>query len=408
MALRILRSRWLPYAVAALWLALGFANLARGAAHPGVPYRPWAFDHHAYSDLLALAGDRYFQGGRPIPYLQDRIEYPPLLGLALWLPAFVSQDPLGYFTVSYTFLAAGGLAAVAFAGRVGGADRWWIAGSPALVYYAGLNWDLLPIALLLAAVLASERGRPAAAGALAALGASAKLWPIVLLPVLAAALVRGRDLRALRRVGLAFAAVVLAVNLPLALSAHDRWSWFWRFNAARGAENSIWEVLRLSPATEKLVSDAIFLNTAGALLLGTAVVFAVLCAWRAAGSPGLARRAVALGVAFVLVAWIATNKVWSPQYALWACAAGALAAAPWRLLALHAVVAAVDYHVAFETRASRGLIHYFRFVYMAEEVVRFAAYVALAAWIGRELWRASTATSPSPQPSPPSGEREEE
>jgi hypothetical protein len=399
---RILRSRWLPYAVAVLWLALGFANLARGAAHPGVPYRPWAFDHHAYSDLLALAGDRYFHGGRPIPYLQDQIEYPPLLGLALWLPALVSQDPLGYFTVGYLALAACGLAAVALAGRIGGADRWWIAGSPALAYYAGLNWDLLPIALFLAAVLASERGRPAAAGALAALGASAKLWPIVLVPVLAAALVRGRDLRSLRRVGLAFAAVALTVNLPLVLATPDRWSWFWRFNAARGAENSIWEVLRLSPATEQLAFDATFLNAAGALLLGAAALLAASCAWRAAGTPGRAGRAgraVALGVAFVIVVWIATNKVWSPQYALWACAAGALAAAPWRLLVLHGVVAAVDYHVAFETRASRGLIRYFGFVYTAEEVARFAAYVALAAWIGRELWRAA---NPTPTASPTS------
>jgi len=392
MATRILRSRWLPYAVAAVWLALGFANLARGAAHPGVPYRPWAFDHHAYSDLLALAGDRYFQGGRPIPYLQDAIEYPPVLGLLLWLPALVSQSPLGYFTLGYLLLGASGLAAVALAGRIGGADRWWIAGSPALAYYAGLNWDLVPIALLLAAVLASERGRPATAGALAALGASAKLWPIVLLPVLAAALVRRRDLRALRRLGLAFAAVTLVVNLPLALVAHDRWSWFWRYNSARGAENSVWEVLRFFPATEKLLTDALFLNTAGALLLGAAVLFAALCAWRATGSSARPGRAVALGVAFVLLVWIATNKVWSPQYALWACAAGALAAGPWRLLALHAVVAAVDYHVAFEARSSRGIIRFYRFVYMADEVVRFAAYVALAAWIGWALWRAATPT----------------
>src|SRR6266516_3096315 len=63
--------------------------------------------------LLALAGDRYFQGGRPLPYLQDALEYPPLLGLVLWLPALVSQSPLGYFTVGYLLLGACGLAAVA-------------------------------------------------------------------------------------------------------------------------------------------------------------------------------------------------------------------------------------------------------------------------------------------------------
>src|SRR6266581_1961099 len=88
--------RLAPYALAALLLLAGYLNLARGAAYPGVPYRPWAFAHQSYSDLLAMAGDRYFAGGRPVPYLEDRIEYPVLLGLALWLPSFAPGGPLGY------------------------------------------------------------------------------------------------------------------------------------------------------------------------------------------------------------------------------------------------------------------------------------------------------------------------
>src|SRR5690349_8512059 len=168
------------YAVAAALLAVGFAWLVRGAAHPGVPYRPWAFDHHAYSDLLAMAGDRYFHGGRPLPYVEDRIEYPPLLAAALWLPSFVSRAPWAYFAVAYGALAALALASIAMLRRLPGTSPWWLAGSPALAYYAGLNWDLVPIALLLAAVLAWERGRPAGAGAWAGLGASAKLFPVAL------------------------------------------------------------------------------------------------------------------------------------------------------------------------------------------------------------------------------------
>ena len=77
--------------------------------------------------------------------------------------------------------------------------------------------------------------------------------------------------------------------------------------------------------------------------------------------------------------------------ALWAFAAGALAAAPGWLFALHAALAPLDYHVAFETRASRGLLHYFDALYFAEEVVRTVAYLLLAAWIARELWRAGRA-----------------
>ncbi len=379
--------RWLPYALAALWLAVGWANLVRGAGHPGVEYRPWAFDHHSYSDLLAMAGDRYFGGGRPLPYLEDRIEYPPLLGLALWLPSFAPGGPAAYFTVGYGFLAACGLGCVALLGRLPGASVLWLAATPALAYYGGLNWDLFPILLLLAAVLAFERSRPAAAGVLTGLGVAAKLWPISLVPAALGALVRRRESAALGRGAAAAVAAFAAVNVPVALAAPSAWRWFWELNAGRGAENSIWELLRRSPRLAPLVFDAAFLNASTAALLAAAAAFAGWAAFRA--GPATSLRAVRLGTAFVILAWIGTSKVWSPQYALWAFAAGALAAAPGWLFALHAVLAPLDYHIAFETRASRGLIHYFDALYTAEEVVRFAGYVLLAAWIGRQLWRAA-------------------
>ncbi len=399
MALPRTLPRWLPYAVAAICLAAGWANLVRGAAHPGVAYRPWAFDHHSYSDLLAMAGDRYFHGGRPLPYLEDRIEYPPLLGLALWLPSFLPGGPAVYFTVGYLFLAACGVAAIALLARMPGANPWWLAATPALAYYGGLNWDLLPIALLCAAGLAFERRRLATSGSLVALGISAKLWPIALVPSAAAALLRRRDLGGLGRGACAVVVVFLTVNLPFILAAPDAWSWFWRFNASRGAENSIWELLRLWPVVAPLAGDAVFLDAITLTLLAAAAVFAAWGACRAAGADGDGgARAVRLGTAFVIVAWITTSKVWSPQYALWACAAGALAAAPGWLFGVHAVMASLDYHVAFEARASRGFIHYFDGVYMAEEVLRFAAYTLLATWIGVTLWRIAPKARPEGHP----------
>jgi hypothetical protein len=78
---------------------------------------------------------------------------------------------------------------------------------------------------------------------------------------------------------------------------------------------------------------------------------------------------------------VATNKVWSPQYALYAFAAGALVAAPrWLFVAL-AAVSIVDYHLAFEVRAERGIFWFFDPWYYGEEVLRSAVYGALATWI---------------------------
>jgi hypothetical protein len=381
---------WTPYAVAAALMLAGWLNLVRGAAYPGVPYRPWAFDHHSYSDILAMGGDRYFHGGRPTPYLDDRIEYPPLLAAALWLPSFVSREPAVYFTVTYAALAALALLTLRALARVPGANPWWFAGSLALVYYTGLNWDHLPIALTAAAVLALSRARPGRAGAWLALGASAKLFPGALLPGILGALARRRAFAALAKSAAAFVVVTLAVNLPAALAAPRSWSWFWRFNAGRHAENSIWEVLRHFPSLKPLALDAAFLNAVTFALLAASAAFAAWGAWRASGpsaSEATVSRAVCLALGIVLVSWAATNKVYSPQYALYVAFAGALAAAPAPLFWAVSAISALDYHVAFETRSSRGLLRYFDAVYTAEEILRTAIFAALVAWLARELLR---------------------
>ena len=49
--------------------------------------------------------------------------------------------------------------------------------------------------------------------------------------------------------------------------------------------------------------------------------------------------------------WIALNKIWSPQYALYGFLAGALAAAPGWLFALLSAVSVADFHLEFEVRA---------------------------------------------------------
>jgi hypothetical protein len=373
------RSTALAFVLALIWLAAGYANIARGAAHAGPGYRFWAFQHHAYSDVLALHGDRYLGGGRPLPYVEDRIEYPPLLGLALWLPSFAPGGALGHFTATYLLLALSLAAALLALARTPGAAPWWLGATPALAYFAGLNWDLLPIALLAAAVLAGAKARPGASGTLAALGVSAKLFPAVFVPPAAIALALRPPRRDLLRFLAGIAGTLLLVNLPLALGAFEGWSWFFRFNAGRGAENSIWQSLRVPPGL------ALELLSAAPLLAATA--FGALAVARAARRGGDAARAVRLATALALVAWIATNKVYSPQYALYGFFAGALAAAPLPLFLVLSAVSAADYHLAFEVRARRWDPAFHDHLVLPGHVVRTLLWLALAAWIARALWR---------------------
>jgi hypothetical protein len=377
-------------ALGLLWLALGLANVARGLPEVGPDYWRWAFAHHSYSDLLTLHWPRYAGGAHPLPYLQDRIEYPALLGLVIWLPSLLPGGPAAYLAASALMLALCLAVAVWSLSRLPDARPWWLAATPALGYYAFLNWDLLPIALIAGSLLALSRGRAGGAGALAALGTAAKLFPAALVPATLGALAAaGR--RPLGRWAVPAAGLLLAVNLPLALLAFDGWSWFFRFNAARGAENSVWHALG-GPGGRWL--DLASLGPVALLGLG-----ALLGAWRCGRRGGDGARAARLGTALVLVAWIALNKVWSPQYALYGFLAGALAAAPGWLFAALTAVSVADYHLEFEVRARDWAPWFVEALVKPAELLRTGLWLALAGWIGVALWREAT----RPLPGPPAG-----
>ncbi|MFT3913672.1 MAG: glycosyltransferase 87 family protein [Anaeromyxobacteraceae bacterium] len=400
-------ARRLPRSVAllaALWLAIGYVNVARGAWHTGGGYRFWAFQHHCYSDIIALHGDRYLGGAHPLPYLHDHIEYPPLLGLFLWLPSWAPSGAIGHFTVTYALLALCLAAALWALARTDGADAFWLGATPALVYYAGLNWDLLPIALVALAVLALARGRAGGAGALAAAGVTAKLFPAVLAPAAWAGLLGRREpgARGLERGAVAFAVAgagtLVLLNAPVALAAWDGYTWFFRFNAGRGAENSLWDALGLVPGPLlEALSTAPFV---------VATLAAALAAYRAARRSGGAGEgtgasgadapwldAVRVGTALALVVWIATNKIWSPQYALYGFLAGALAGAPRAWFWPLALVSVVDFHLAFQVRALRWDPWFRDFVWHPGNIARSLVWLGFAAWLVRRLWRGATLSS---------------
>lgn len=369
--------------LALVWLLLGYANLVRGTLQAGPHYRFWSFQNLCYSDVIALHGDRYLNGGHPRPYLDDQIEYPVLLGLLLWLPHWLPGGAFGHFTATYLFLSLCLLAALLALERIPGTRPAWLGATPALMVYAGLNWDLFPIALLAMAALEQARARPRAAAAVTGLGISAKLFPLVFVLPAAGALFGGAPpghrIRRLLPAALTLGLVVLAVNLPVALLAPASWTYFFRFNAGRGAENSLWHALALSrgPLLESF--------STGPLLAASGLAF--WASARAARREGLAGRAVRLGAALALTTWIATNKVWSPQYALYGFLAGALVDAPLFLFYPLTAISLVDYWAAFEVRGLRWDPVFRDHVFHPVAVVRTALWLVLAAWLAHELWR---------------------
>jgi uncharacterized membrane protein len=174
---------------------------------------------------------------------------------------------------------------------------------------------MLAVAVAVAAVLLARQGRLAHSAAAAGLGVAAKLYPVLLLPLvgLQALLAPGAGwVERLRRAAAASLSAIAAwglVNLPIALLAPANWAEFYSFSGTRsGTAASVWEILG-SLAIWPTLTPERNLYSGLAFLLGAAAILAL--GWR--------RHRARLWILFTpLLAWfLLTNKVYSPQFDLW-------------------------------------------------------------------------------------------
>ncbi|WP_308461840.1 hypothetical protein [Sphingomonas folli] len=308
-----------PYLALALTCLFGWGFKAHcGAAWSGGEQ----YVTGCYSDAVPFWGQRGLAAGQ-VPYFQARMEYPVLTGGLIWLEALLARLMAGTRADAADFLNAVtlGNALLAYAVleliRGTGASLWrqyaW-ALAPPLVLYLGHNWDLLAVTFAVAAMRAASRGQAPRAAAFAALGGAAKLFPVLLLPLLGwGALLSGGDGAARVRRAALLAVIAVgawgAVNLPVAWLAFDRWREFYAFSSERGGTAaSLWELAdqfgwwRTDVATRNLWSLLLFLG-------GAATIVAVGCR-RHGARPWLLFTPV--------LAWfLLTNKVYSPQFDLW-------------------------------------------------------------------------------------------
>jgi uncharacterized membrane protein len=300
-----------------------------------------------YSDAYPFWHARGLADGA-VPYFQARMEYPVLAGFLIWLEALwthglfgrAANDPEFVFVVS---VVNGALALIVtrlmWGMKVATARIWAWALAPALILYVGHNWDMLAVTLALAALAAAQRGKLVQACALAGLGTAAKLFPVLLLPLFA--LRKFFQVRLVEVALMAAAAILvwLAVNLPVALAAFDNWWEFYGFSSERsGTRASLWElaghygVLNTDIATRNMLSLLVFV--AGAALI-------VEQGWR--------HHKERLWLLFtpVLLWFMLSNKVYSPQFDLWAWPFIVITARRWPPIALFAVGDVMAYFAEF-------------------------------------------------------------
>jgi hypothetical protein len=184
-----------------------------------------------------------------LPYADQDLEYPPLSIPVILAPALISEGTDGYGEAFQAWMLLFDLAIVALLALAAPGSARRASGSVA-VYSLGVlalsgivlgpsdideaplalgRFDLVPALLVVAAVLARERGLSATWSGLLSAGAAVKAFPLALAPVL----IRGE--RRLGRVAFA-AAIPLAVAVAIVLAPGDEFGSALSYHTERGLQ----------------------------------------------------------------------------------------------------------------------------------------------------------------------------
>lgn len=316
-------------------LTLGYLLKAQCLSHvwDGFQYRS-----SCYNDIYALASFRGINDGK-VPYFDGNgiedgpdgdLEYPIGTGYVVILASFVASDGREFFITSALLLGLFGLLAglllIALA-----RDRWRLAlvfAAPPLVLYAFHNWDLLPMLCVVVAILAWRSGRSTATGVWLGIGAAAKVYPGLMIPAFLIA--EGRRIgRIPRRMLLAAMGAFAAMNLPIMLVNLPAWFFPWRFQSTRFPNfETHWYFLYRHVGDGSASSMESYARLTS-VLSGLAFVIGLLVLIRRENRRAEVRP-IALSFA-ILVLWLLTAKVYSPQFSLWLLPFFALVAIPKRI-----------------------------------------------------------------------------
>lgn len=316
---------------------------------------------HLDGDTPAVLAARQARAGEPIP---ARGPFAPKESTFYW----VSAAALAPFGVAALVLLVLLLEPAA-------AQRFALVAVPLVVATGFINWDLLPMFLVTAALLAWRAGRPGVTGVALGLGTAAKLYPALLLGPIIVLGLRERRLRPALVATVSAAAAWLVVNAPAYLLHPHAWREFWHFNSTRPADfGSAWYAAHLVGLD--VPASTINIVYLGWLVLACLGVLAI--GLRAPRTPDLA----ALGLLLV-TAFVVANKVDSPQYVLWTLPLVALSCRSGRLLAFWCVSELLYFVVVWQYLTNSA--PWVTPTYVVLLLLRLAAEVAVAVWVARDL-----------------------
>jgi uncharacterized membrane protein len=277
------------------------------------------YERLCYTDIVPLLGTEQLTGDR-LPYLDPCVEsdgqcdeYPVLSMYTMRAAAWVSDGVLGFFTANAVLLILAAFATAICLYLLVGARALYFALAPTLAIYGLMNWDLIAVALATGATLAYARRRDAASGVLLGLGAAAKLYPALLVVPFVAGRLRERQPDAGIHLAWASIGTWLVLNVPFALASPGSWWRFFDFNSERPADwDSLWFIACHRITGEPYCEPTGLINAASLVLFLGSTGFV----WwlKRSREPDFPRWTLGLPI---LVLFLLTNKVYSPQYGLW-------------------------------------------------------------------------------------------
>jgi uncharacterized membrane protein len=291
-------------------LLLGFAH--KSLCLMGEGFDANAYRLECYNDIVPLYRDEGLLRG-DVPYLDTPNEYPVGTGLFMWGTSQFGRGEGDFFVANAVLLGALGVLTSWLLFLAVGGRAMYFAMAPTLALYAFLNWDLLVVAITTAATVAFLRRHDAGAGVLLGLGVATKLYPVLLLLPFALERRREGERSGAFRL-LMWAAVTWAViNVPFMLLSFDRWGEVFRLNSSRPIDwGSVWF------AACRTITGRVDCGHVRLVNVSSVVLFAILAVliWRTkvAREPGVPRWTLAFPLVIV---FLLTTKVYSPQYSLW-------------------------------------------------------------------------------------------
>ncbi|MFC2027849.1 glycosyltransferase 87 family protein, partial [Chloroflexota bacterium] len=232
------------------------------------------------------------------------------------------------------------------------------------------HFDLAAAVLVLLAIWAFISGKNVLSWVFLALGAMVKIFPIVIVPILALYLLRRNDFASIYKGTLAFAATLVVICLPCMLIGFDGFVDSFTYHSERGlqaestyasvlllghtwditsietalvTESGSWEIISSTANTLAQVSPVVMIY-----LLGILYLFYTLREWHFVPiNQNVSHIRIITFAILAITVFMLANKVFSPQYIIWLYPLVPLISSRWRIFAwaIYATIALMTVYI---------------------------------------------------------------